>query len=391
MAEKSFMNARNRSAGQNGETPRKQACFSSSHTHFCENTAKRFRVHLLSFLSEHCLPLEQDCVEAVCENFQNEFKQLHLSAYLSKLFVLRRQVSKRPDQSATENGVVQAANLITSDFSRKAGQLFGASIGKYLEKTRQKADSGLTSSGIEAFRTEFLKRAARQTKNILELFGLEHRTHPSAARPSVKQSSAARKNGVYVIPYLQDIFGRGLLYPTELYPGITDADGGGTAQGTADAAALPRKICFHILSGIRKQLVGAERYDRINAQLLKQLMRATGKDCGFNVRECAALLMKEQTRRQLMEHMARCLELLTHRSQRERLIQNINASIRKDDDAEAPTFCKEDLTTLCTAWARFLYDNYALVRSKRTTKILLERYLPEKAGALRKSSTTAGN
>jgi hypothetical protein len=381
----SFMDARNWPVGREGEAPRRQARFTCNQNHFCETTIKRFRVHLLSFLSEQSLPLEQHSVEALSESLQNELKQLHANAYLSRLFALRRQLSKQAEQGASANGMVPAANLITSDFSRQASQLFGACVEKYLEGVRRQVGPELLREEIEAFRVEFLQRANRQTMKILELFGVENRAHQAGAYSQTKQASCKPENKIYVISYLQDLFGRGLLYPMELYHEIT---GDEDVRRDPDAPALPRKLCFHILAGIRKRLIGAEKYDKINARLLKLLTQATEKDCDFNVRECNAILMEETNRLHLMEHMLHCLDLLTHSSRREQLIQNINASIRGEADVcESPPFNNEDLSTLCNAWARFLYDNYALIPSKRTTKIVLERYLPEKAGALRMGST----
>jgi hypothetical protein len=359
----------NDNSSRNGRIPRLRDELTRAQETFCETTLKRFRVHLLAYASQRGVQLDQRFVDDNSSRFYRKLKDIQVDSYLAKLFTLRRSVSAHQGENESPEPIIQAANAITADFATQVSEAFRTYLEAYFDQVCCEIGGNSLNEVILRFEREMLQRSSKQTMKIMELFGLEY-----APQPEFEATSKGRSNEVPV-SHIKDLFGRGLLYPLELYFAIADTD---NIHYKLPDPVFPRSFCSPVLQTTSELLVGDKKYANINSRFTKLMVQNTGKTSGFSREDCNKMFGLENVRLYLMGYMLNNLKVLLNSSLRDRYIVNINTAFPDSIKALASQpFSAQHYDMLCVAWARFLCDNYACIKAKRTAREVLSQYIPD--------------
>jgi hypothetical protein len=406
---------------------------------FCETTLKRFRAHLSKFASENKISLQPDLVHKNCQTFGPRLKSRQQQHYLQKLAGLRRDISRTLHKGGSISEWTSHTREITLDFTQRIMHLFeeflNASI-PGLEEMNREAVADIR----DAFHRELSQRSLRQTANILELFALTSRATPAAKAPpeagAGSGAAAAHSDAPDAGPQataeaddeslptqseaesaetaindeakeaacamqdeevqpkappcqkIEDLFGRGLLHPLDLYFQICDPD---TDPHDAKKAVFPRRFCGPILHVSRSYLIGRDKYCGTNEQFLKCLRQISGKDEEFTREDCAVLFEEPRIKLFLMGYLLNNLKIFMKEIKQEKFMDNVNAMLIHQGVDETRRFEDRHFTILTNAWARFLVDNFDELKAKKTGRAVLKHYVPalvqkmEKREAMRRA------
>jgi hypothetical protein len=356
---------------------------------FCEKTIKSFRVHLHTFASHHKITLSADQIRKNCNEFLPQIRACQFEHYVSKLAASRKDICRNMRACGDMSHGAALSKEITHSFTHHLAKMFHSFVNASVPGLSSPAQGGLEAL-IESFRQDAYQRSIQQTSQILELFALSARVEPvkKTASPAAfsetdahpppapeeddEQAPSHEPPSLPCNPKILDIFGRGLLYPLDLYFRICNQD---EAANDPKKPVFPRCFCSPVLFVAQSYLIGTDKYRRANAQFLQYMTQAAGTE-DFTHEDCTVMFDEPRIKIFLMGYLLNNLKVFMDEIKQEKFIDNVNTALIQSSGSQATHFEEKHFSTMTNAWARFLFDNFELLKAKKTGKAVLKHYIP---------------
>jgi len=175
-----------------------------------------------------------------------------------------------------------------------------------------------------------------------------------------------------VLQYVVDAFGRGLLEPlNELYP-ITDNSNGGSSNGKC----FSRQFCAPVLNVVRSYVVGHEKYDKANKNILTSVRKFMGKKSGFEPDKLRAYFTHPKIRQYYVSSILHCLKNMESEVRRENFIMKVNRQIEEPGEGKKAVFDIREWNMLSKAWAKSVQNNLGdHQKGNKAVEEILGKYL----------------
>ncbi|MDK2957592.1 MAG: hypothetical protein PWQ57_3090 [Desulfovibrionales bacterium] len=357
---------------------------------FSEKTIKSFRGHLHDFASNHKISLSADQVRENCKEFLPQIKACQFEYYVSKLVASRKDICRAMRARGKASPGAVLSQKITHAFTHRLAKMFHSFVSASVPGLTAPAEDGLEAL-IETFRQDAYQRSMQHTAKILELFALSagvecvtEKTEPAGESSETETQRAPvpeelteqellqEESVLTCNPKILDIFGRGLLYPLDLYFQVCDPD---QNPSIPKKPTFPRSFCGPVLFVAKSYLIGTDKYRHANAQFVKYVSQAAGTE-DFTREDCAQMFDEPRIKLFLMGYLLNNLRVFMDEIKQEKFIDNVNTALVQLNGPQSERFEEKHFSIMTNAWARFIFDNFEELKAKKTGKAVLKHYIP---------------
>lgn len=328
----------------------------------CLTHQHRKRLH--RFFSVNSIPLPAKNIDKTCTRF-NQLVQASFVKQCDKQ-LSRISVTTLDDETAFRESMANFVNnaktlldsLSVEFYSRFQEQLMNCLTARADRFANKEAISWI----VDEFRIDIVQKSGELHEALIG-------TLNCSLKCCQKLSSEKCK---LVLHNLVDAFGRGLLEPlNDVYPIIEDLEG-----TLAASKNFPRQFCAPVLEVVRDFVIGREKYDKANRNILKSVHKFMGKDSGFEPSRLRDYFTHAKIRQYYIGSTLYCLKKLTSEVRRENFIRKINKRIGCEQPDAPPAFDDRAWAMLSRAWALSVHKNLAeRQKTNKSVKAILGNYL----------------
>lgn len=274
---------------------------------------------------------------------------------------------------ATQNDE-QAFRESMREFTAETKRLLEGSSGEFLEhfrthlldtlfdKAREYADSEHTEWVVEEFRTDIRQSSERLHTDISSMVNSVLDNCGDLTESECK----------LLLHKLVDAFGRGLMESVNDFYIIEDHVDGKHQRDRS----FPRQFCAPVLEVIRNYVIGREKYDKANMNILKSVRKFMGRDSGYEPEKLRIYFTHPKIRQYYVGFLLYCLKKLSSEVRRENFIAKVNSQLPDQGDTGL-CFDERAWSMLSHSWAHTVLTNMGdKQRGSKSIMSIISRYLP---------------
>lgn len=231
-----------------------------------------------------------------------------------------------------------------------------------LDKAEEQVDGQRAEVVVDEFRTD-IRESSEQLHS--DLSSMVNSVLDSCGTMSESECKL-------VLHKLVDAFGRGLMEPVNDFYVIEDHAPGNSQRDRS----FPRQFCAPVLEVVRNYVIGREKYDKANLNILKSVRKFMGRDSGYEPEKLRVYFTHPKIRQYYVGFLLYCLKKLSSEVRRENFIHNVNNRLSEQGERSV-TFDERAWSMLGHSWAHTVMTNMSDKQRRNKTVInILSRYLP---------------
>lgn len=325
---------------------------------------RQYKSRMCRFFSVYTLPLPTGDIEKAgsrCLVHVNAEFVDKCADQLSRLSTIPGDDESLFRQTTAE--FISGTQLLLADASVHFYTHFRRKLMSYLlVKKAELANDASVNWVVDEFRRDLSDRASQLHNSQIDLLN-----------DSLKQCQDIAANDCKLdVHDLIDAFGRGLMEPlNDLYPIAELVEGPNSKK-----KHFPRQFCAPVLSVVRDYVIGLEKYEKANRNILRSVRQFMGKDTGFEMNRLRDYFSHPRIRQYYVGSILYCLQKLTSEVRRDSFIRKVNSQIRQSSEAAATPFDVRAWTMLSRSWAHSVKNNLGdKQKENKSVESILENYL----------------